>query len=141
MIAIPAGALVALVAAWYLLQPGGYLNQRKAIDSVRTHTISLVTNQGAKDYTVEELIRDYDPNAGTLLVGGLLKDMRDLQDLPWQASYVGGKFAVGCTYRGRLYSFETDQINVTPVSDAAQKLFGLEHASFGHTDSRIRLPF
>jgi len=136
-VVVPVGRLIALLAGWYLLHPGGYLNQRKAVAKVQGHIVSVTTGEGPRDYTVAELIRDYDSEKQTLLVGGLLKQARDLQepDLPWQVSYIGGRFAVGCTYHGELYSLDTDLINVTPVSDAARRLLDLEHATFEHRNT------
>lgn len=122
----PGGAIIAIAVLWYVFGTGNLWQKNKAVDKVKNYRLPIATAEGTKDLTVAQLVCNYDPDTGTLQTGSIPK--LKSQQLSWQASYVTGKFSVGCETNGRLYSFETDLINVTPVSDAAQLIFGMKQA-------------
>lgn len=70
---------------WYFWYRGGYGTERKAIDFVRNHQITVNLGSGGQQtYSIEQLMTLYDPSTGTLLSGGFMQaqKMADTGYLP-----------------------------------------------------------
>ncbi|MEI7832976.1 MAG: hypothetical protein WCJ56_07265 [bacterium] len=139
MVAVIFTFIVLPAGIYYFYSPGGYFAKQKAIKSVQGVNISIMISNTKENYTLEKLIREYNfekKTLGIVIRKGLIGDLNDKIDslgdtsLPWEVQYIGGKFAVGCRYQGHLISFETDTINVTPISDDAKEIFNLKYSSF-----------
>jgi hypothetical protein len=123
--------IVLAIIGWFVFSPGGWLRQQKAIETVKSYLLTIHYDTGSQAaHPLEELVRFYNIDKGTLNIGdGVVQTNARSVEIPWKASYRGGKFVVECEW-GRPYSFETDLIYVTPVNDAAKKIFELPEKQF-----------
>ncbi|MEI6520633.1 MAG: hypothetical protein WCO98_11445 [bacterium] len=132
-------AVFVLGTLFFLYSPGGYLEQQKAIESVSKKTFTLSLSKGSESFSLEHLIQNYDFESQTMTYGGFARSANEYTPLPWTTQYIGGKFVVGCQYNGHMFSFETDTMDVTPISADAKMIFGLQNTRFIEPTAQKRL--
>lgn len=114
-----------VVWSWYS-SDGGPRDRNSAVDIVSRHSVEIHLSGETKQYSVEELIQQYDPEQRGL--GGLVELAHG--SIKWRVEFGGGRYIVSCMHENRLYSFETDLTTVRPLSQPAQQLFDLQYSSF-----------